>query len=398
MIHQSHLNTAVTVLNAYNGDIPFSHHIKKYFSHNKKHGSKDRRQISTLCYNYFRLGHTLPQGTIEEKILAGCFLCGVQPSPLLEYFKPEWNKKIALTPQEKCGIIGIEPEDLFSIALGLSHAPGLSPEQGREFCLSFLIQPRLYLRLRPGMEELTKQKLSAAAIGFDEMSANCIALTNATNVDGIIALDKEAVVQDFNSQRTGEIFEKIILGNSPGSNVLSAWDCCAASGGKSILLYDVLMGRVNLTVSDVRSSILHNLDQRFRRAGIKKYQCFTADLAGDDYLMHNSPGYDVIICDAPCSGSGTWARTPEQHYFFDAAQIAVYAALQQKIASNALRHLKPGGIFFYITCSVFRQENEGTTDFIQKQGFQLLHQELLAGWDKKADTMYIAVFSAPGKR
>jgi 16S rRNA (cytosine967-C5)-methyltransferase len=399
MIHQSHLNTAVTVLSAYNGDIPFSHYIKKYFSHNKKHGSKDRRQISNLCYNYFRLGHALRQATIEEKILAGCFLCGVQPSALLEYFKPEWNDKIALPLQEKCTIIGIEPEDLSSIAPGLSFAPGLSPEQLRKFCLSFLIQPDFFLRLRPGMEEVVKQKLSAAAIGFDEINGNCLALTNTTNVDEVIVLDKEAVVQDYNSQRTGEVFEKFIYRNSQGSNVYSAWDCCAASGGKSILLYDVLKGRVNLSVSDLRSSILHNLDLRFKRAGIKKYISFTADLAADGAVQHTgSGGYDIIICDAPCSGSGTWARTPEQHCFFEEKQLAVYTALQQKIAGAAINFLKPGGLFFYITCSVFSQENEDQAAFIQAKGLTLLHTELLHGWDKKADSMFIAVFSAPGKR
>jgi 16S rRNA (cytosine967-C5)-methyltransferase len=396
MIHQSHLNTAVAILSAYNGDIPFSHYIKKYFSHHKKHGSKDRRQISTLCYNFFRLGHALPQATIAERTLAGCFLCGLQPSALLEYFKPEWNTQIHIPPEEKCAIIGIEPADLFSF---LSLAPGLSPVQEREFCLSLLIQPRLYLRLRPGMEELVKQKLSIAAIEFDEITSNCIALTNATNVDGIAALDKEAVVQDLNSQRTRDFFEKFIPLFKPNDHVFSAWDCCAASGGKSILLYDILKGRVNLSVSDLRSSILHNLDLRFRSAGIKKYLSFTADLAADGHIQHTgSDGYDIIICDAPCSGSGTWARTPEQHCFFDKTQITVYAALQQKIAAAAIKHLKPGGLFFYITCSVFGQENEDTADFIQQQGVQLLQQQLLTGWDKKADSMFIAVFSASGKR
>ncbi len=393
MIHQSHLNTAVTLLSAYNGDMPFSHYVKKYFSSNKKHGSKDRKQISTLCYNFFRLGHTLAAVPVEEKIVAACFLCQQLPSGFLEYFNAGWNEKTGLPLSEKCIILGIEPTGFFSFIEYFSPVLGLSPEQGRQFCLSFLIQPQLYLRLRPGMEELVKHKLTAAAIGFDEISSNCIALTNTTNIDTVIALDKEAVVQDFNSQRTGEFFEKFI----PVSklNALLAWDCCAASGGKSILLYDTLKGRVNLSVSDLRSTILHNLDLRFRRAGIKKYICFTADLASDGHVQHTgSDGYDIIICDAPCSGSGTWARTPEQHCFFDEAQISVYAALQQKIASTAIKHLKPGGLFFYITCSVFKQENEDQEIFLQGLGLRLLQAELLAGWSKKADSMFIAVFEA----
>jgi 16S rRNA (cytosine967-C5)-methyltransferase len=409
MIHQSHLHTAVTLLGAYNGNMPFSHYIKKYFGSNKKHGSKDRKQISALCYNYFRLGHALPQATIEERVLAGCFLCGLQFSALLEYFRPEWNAKIQLSQTEKCSIIGIESTDLFSFPSFVPDsfapgylAPGFSPEtdnNNKSFCLSFLTQPSLYLRLRPGMEERTQQKLAAAGIAFDKISDSCLALDNATGIDNIIELDKEAVVQDLNSQRTGEFFEKFITAYRVPGTPYTAWDCCAASGGKSILLYDVLGGKLGLSVSDVRSSMLHNLDLRFAKAGIKKYTSFTADLAADGPGRHaHAAGYDVIICDAPCTGSGTWARTPEQHCFFKPEEINIYAARQQKIAAAAIKHLLPGGLFFYITCSVFRQENEDAVDFIQQQGLQLLHQELLAGWNKKADSLFIAVFSAPAKR
>jgi 16S rRNA (cytosine967-C5)-methyltransferase len=392
MIHQSHLNTAVALLGAYNGDIPFSHYIKKHFSHHKKYGSKDRRQISTLCYNYFRLGHTLPASTVEEKILAGCFLCQQQASGFLEFFKPGWNAQVQLTLEEKCAIVGIEPENLFSFP-ALTSA--LAQEQNKEFCLSFLAQPQLYLRLRPGMEDSVKQKLSAAGKNFLELSSNCLALDNTTSVDEVIEPDREAVVQDLNSQLTGEFFEKYITTNNFGAGVPSVWDCCAASGGKSILLYDLFKGRVQLTVSDLRSSILHNLDLRFKSAGIKKYTSFTADLAaGGQDKYTGADKYDIIICDAPCSGSGTWARTPEQHCFFKETQLSIYAALQQKIAATAAAHLRSGGLFFYITCSVFKKENEDQVALLQKRGLELLETALLAGWNKRADSMFIAAFKA----
>jgi 16S rRNA (cytosine967-C5)-methyltransferase len=390
MIHQSHLNTAVTLLDAYDGAMPFSHYIKKYFSSHKKHGSKDRKQISTLCYNSFRLGHALPHAGTAERILAGSFLCSQQPSALLEFFKPEWNAQVHLSHLEKLAVLGISAAALFSFA------GQLSPAVDREaFALSLLQQPLLYLRLRPGMEELVQQKLAAAGIAFDKINNNCLALANSSSIDSVIELDKEAVVQDLNSQQTGVFFEKFIAANRLPGTAYTAWDCCAASGGKSILLYDVLNGRLGLSVSDIRSSILHNLDLRFAKAGIKNYTSFTADLANDGPVRHaHTSGYHVIICDAPCSGSGTWARTPEQHCFFEADGTGMYATMQRKIAAAAIKHLLPGGLFFYITCSVFRQENEDAAAFIQQQGLQLLHQQLLAGWHQKADSMYIAVFSA----
>jgi 16S rRNA (cytosine967-C5)-methyltransferase len=111
-----------------------------------------------------------------------------------------------------------------------------------------------------------------------------------------------------------------------------------------------------------------------------------------EYSINNIQ-YSVIICDAPCTGSGTWSRTPEQLYFFKQKTIDVYAGLQQQIVSNIIPHLQAGGIFIYITCSVFKKENEGMVNFIkEKFHLQLVQMELLKGYDKKADSMFTAVF------
>ena len=69
--HQSHINTAVKVIESYKGDKPFTFFIKSFFSENKKYGSKDRRAISSLCYNYFRLGSAAVGYSIENKISLG---------------------------------------------------------------------------------------------------------------------------------------------------------------------------------------------------------------------------------------------------------------------------------------------------------------------------------------
>ena len=78
----------------------------------------------------------------------------------------------------------------------------------------------------------------------------------------------------------------------------------------------------------------------------------------------------MIIADVPCTGSGTWGRTPEQLYYFEDRKIEEYASLQKQIVTNVISHLAPGGYFLYITCSVFKKENEEAIDFI-KDKFQL---------------------------
>lgn len=380
----SYLMTAVQIIRRYKGEEPFSSFLKKYFSQNRKHGSKDRKQISHLGYGYFRLGKSLPEIEIEERLLTGLFLCSDKTNEILEEFKPEWNKEIESPTEKKLLIIrySLFIENVFpwknELSKNIDHL---------KFCESFFVQPDLFLRLRPGCETSVKEKLLSSGIIFTEINSSCLALPNNSKIEKIIELDKEAVVQDYSSQRTGDIFREALDRLPPA---FDTWDCCAASGGKSLLLYDINPG-IELTVSDIRESILINLKKRFSKAGIKKYKCFVADLTIDSLLQ--APDYDLIICDVPCSGSGTWGRTPEQLYFFDEKKTGQYSSLQKKIVSNAIPHLRRHGFFIYITCSVFKKENDEVVNYImQKFDLKLMEKRLLTGYDKKADTLFAALF------
>jgi 16S rRNA (cytosine967-C5)-methyltransferase len=106
--------------------------------------------------------------------------------------------------------------------------------------------------------------------------------------------------------------------------------------------------------------------------------------------------FDHIIADVPCSGSGTWARTPEQLYYFDAASLHSFSQRQKEIAHNALRYLRAnGGTFTYITCSVFAEENERVVaDILEKNSsIKLVQQKLINGVASGADSMFVAVFT-----
>ncbi|MBK9485406.1 MAG: Fmu (Sun) domain-containing protein [Chitinophagaceae bacterium] len=390
MRYHSYLNSAKTIIDSYRGDVPFAAFLKKYFNAHKKYGGKDRKQIAALCYNFYRLGKALPQLPVEEKIIVAVFLCEEKSSDFLQFHKPEWNEIITKPLDEKIAIAGFTAEDVFPWAEELSS--GIDAELFRH---SFFKQPDLFLRIRPGNKETVVKKLQDAGIGFVMINDNCIALPNSTKIDNLLETDKEVVVQDFNSQQVLDFFKdeaRHIV------DPVSVWDCCAASGGKSILAYDTFYGKIDLTVSDIRESILSNLKNRFETAGIKNYKSFIADLTETDSPQGPAdqlptPDAQLIICDAPCTGSGTWSRTPEQLYYLKRKTIDVYVAMQQQIVSNVIPHLQTGGLFIYITCSVFKNENEDMVSFITKKfHLQLLQMELLKGYDKKADSMFVAVF------
>lgn len=385
-IHNSHLNSAVLIIKSYNGTEPFHLFIKKYFASSKKFGSRDRKQISSLCYNYFRLGHSVNHLPPEKKILTGTFLCQNKKSAFIESIMPEWNKLIEQPFKKKLSAI----DSQFSLLDIFPYNEELSDGIDREnFNKSFLIQPDLFLRIRPGNNKRVTGKLSGAGISYKIIDENCIALPNSSKVDTIIELDKEAVVQDYNSQRVGEFILPVIPGRSD-----RVWDCCAASGGKSIMAWDI-NPEIELTVSDKRESIVQNLHKRFAKAGIKRYNSFIADLTTGNWQQPTAK-YDLIIFDAPCTGSGTWARTPEQLLYLKKNDIEKYATLQKKIIEKVIPCLKQGGHLLYITCSVFKKENEEVVNFAQEKfKLNLEKMELFKGYDIKADTLFAALFTAP---
>ena len=383
----SYINTAEKIIIAYKGEVPFSVYIKYFFAKEKKYGSSDRREITTICYQYYRAGLALKKYQVTHKMITSVFLCNNNSSKLLERLKPGWNELISMAIAKKMTLVNNDftITDLFPYTAELSA--GIDIEK---FCTSFLHQPQFFLRIRRPVNTIViTSKLKAKAIEYILHNNTCLQLPTGCNIDTVLAVDKEVVVQDYSSQQVLNFLTDYCTDIAVKPAV---WDCCAASGGKSILLYDLLKGKCNITVSDIRPAILCNLHLRFKKANIKNYQYFIADIANPTEPLPATM-YDIIICDAPCTGSGTWSRTPEQLYFFDVATIATYCQLQKNIIDNAVPHLVKGGIFVYITCSVFAKENEAIATFIkQKYKLELLQQSNLFGYDNNADSMFVAVF------
>lgn len=379
----SYLQSVQQIVSLYKGDVPFAAWLKFFFKEHKKFGSKDRKYIAHLCYCYFRLGRAFAEISMVEKIGIGLFLCSGGANSLLQAVHPEWNERAHLSVSEKLQMLNSqgEEEKIFAFNHLLSKEIETVP-----FNLSFLVQPPVYLRLRPGKAQKVKETFLSAGVPFKIVEEACIAVGSNTKVEEYLQLDADAVVQDWSSQRVLEVLPLITL-----KGKLNIWDCCAASGGKSILAWDHFQN-VSLTVSDIRQSILYNLRARFSRAGIHPYHAFVADVSKASPF---SQKFDLVICDAPCSGSGTWGRTPEQLLFFEESKVDHYASLQKRIVTNAAQNVKKGGYLLYITCSVFERENEYLVRFVlENLPFTLHKSAYLKGYDKKSDTLFAAAFTA----
>ncbi len=323
-----------------------------------------------------------------DKITAALYLMYNVPGGYEAIYSTDWLGGWVKNKREKIKFLqkhftDFLPEKIFPLS------ERLSPEIEKDnFILSHLHVPHLYIRIRPLKREVVVGKLKATRIPF-VIHNNCITLRNGTPVQNYIELNEEVVIQDMSSQKVGNYLSALAFKQN---EVINVWDCCAGSGGKSILALDCLKQKVNLTATDVRTSIIQNLHKRFKEAGIRKYHAYVADATKP--IVHNKK-FDLVICDVPCSGSGTWGRSPEHLQFYSSEKTEHYVQLQKRITTNAVKHVIDGGYFLYITCSVFKAENENMVEFIlSHSNLKLEKWEYFKGYETKADTLFVALFIA----
>ena len=154
-------------------------------------------------------------------------------------------------------------------------------------------------------------------------------------------------IQDLGSQL---ILASLDLpARSPGPRWL---DACAGAGGKTLQLARLLGPSARVVATDIRPAALTELRSRAIRAGLGARIRTLPRPSSDE-------GYDGVLVDAPCSGSGTWRRSPHLMGCTTPADLDDAAALQTRILNEAAAHVRPGGLLVYATCSVFHRENEG---------------------------------------
>ncbi|RST85304.1 RsmB/NOP family class I SAM-dependent RNA methyltransferase [Aquibium carbonis] len=152
-------------------------------------------------------------------------------------------------------------------------------------------------------------------------------------------------VQDEGSQIAARL-----AGAEPGMQVL---DYCAGAGGKTLALSADMDNRGQLFAHDAEKQRLAPIFDRLRRSETRNVQV----VARPDELAPLEGRMDLVLVDAPCTGSGTWRRRPDAKWRLTERQLEVRMAEQEAILSAAARYVRPGGRLVYVTCSLFEQEN-----------------------------------------
>jgi 16S rRNA (cytosine967-C5)-methyltransferase len=227
----------------------------------------------------------------------------------------------------------------------------------RKICAAGQQEPPATLRL---VESEAEAELLAAGIEL----APGVLLTKARNVIAGDAASTGAVregraqFQDEGSQLVAELLgagERIA-----GARIL---DCCAAPGGKTAILLEK-NPKSKIFACDASAVRLKAMQQRLDRPQLRdRIEYLVADASQLPEIGH----FDRILCDVPCSGTGTLSRNPEIRHRIGQEELARHAQRQRGILSSALEKLAPGGRLLYATCSLEPEENEDVVQAVLEE-------------------------------
>ncbi|NCX95881.1 MAG: methyltransferase domain-containing protein [Chitinophagia bacterium] len=357
-----------TILGEYEGKQPLWSYLSAYYKRHPILGSRDRRLLSDMVYSYYRCARCLTEeSSIENKIYTCLTICHKQQT-LARLFT---GNSLPLLPHHLPALL--LPYTRFSA--------GITPNEWLYMLTQG--QPKLFFHTGKHKPDVVKA-LTEQGIAYSEEENNMLSVATGTALEKVLQ-PHQYWVQDLSSAQTGNYMQP-----QPGE---AWWDCCAGGGGKTLLLLSSQIP-VKLLATDVRQSALLQMQQRCRLYGFTPPETLVANVSNAQALSQalHKRRFDHIICDAPCSGSGTWGRTPEQACFFSPEALAHYTTLQLQIAANAAHYLHPDGTLLYITCSVFEQENEAivTQLLANHPTLSLQTQTLINGTAHHADTLFVA--------
>ena len=162
----------------------------------------------------------------------------------------------------------------------------------------------------------------------------------------------------FEVQDEGSQIVSLLVDAKPGQKVV---DFCAGAGGKTLAIAAMMENKGRIIACDTSEVRLGRAADRLKRAGAFTVERRVLSSARDKWVKRRAGkfdgGFDRVLVDAPCTGTGTWRRNPDQKWRVTETDLAELTALQTDILSSAARLVAPGGRLIYATCSMLREEN-----------------------------------------
>ena len=318
--------------------------VTRYFKQRRYAGSKDRRAVRELVFRAIRRSAERPGSgraavvglTTDEPALSDLFAQPRGPEPLEE--------------NEAAAGASAVPEWLI---------PELSPLLARDEWPQLLERAPLDLRVnvaKASRDDLLGQFDGAVATRTSPLG---IRLSSDSRIDDHPAFQDGLIeVQDEGSQL-------IAIACEPADSDRII-DLCAGAGGKSLALA-ALAPHAAILATDSNRARLSKLAPRAERAGATIETRLLSPPNELSELTDWRAAADLVLVDAPCSGSGTWRRNPEGRWRLTPERLQRLTQVQERLLDTAAELVQPGGRFVYAVCSLLSREGSGQIErFLQR--------------------------------
>lgn len=349
--------------------------INNYLRERKYIGSGDRRFITETVWKIIRHRRRLEfeAGSKEARKILLVFLKDEDLDLIFgagEYAPP------ALSKEEKIWMRNLK-EEVYPLDVESECPEWLFAKIKDVALLKSLNEPASAdLRVNAGSREQVLQDLRREGLFFAPTPYSPIGIRSSerVNLNNCIAYKEGVVeVQDEASQLAA-----ILCDVKPEHKVI---DYCAGAGGKSLAIASLLNGKGKIEAHDIDWHRLEQIKPRLERLNIKNV-IPVRELSGKDY--------DRFIIDAPCSGTGTWRRSPDAKFRLTPEKLNELTKIQSQLLEFALENTKVGGRIVYITCSILPDEDENIVSAFAQRHKNVRYIDLKQLWQQKIDAPYPA--------
>ncbi len=352
--------------------IPADSIINAYVRERKYIGSKDRRFITETVWKIIRnrrklvfdAGSNEPRRVLLTYLQDEDFdlLCGGEYglAPLSKEEK-EWLKRrneegYPAAVEAEC------PDWLFDKVKDIHLLKALNEPASAD------------LRLNKGSRARVIEQLQGEGLYFVPTPYSPIGIRSAerVNLNNCVAYKEGVIeVQDEASQLAA-----ILADVRPEHKII---DYCCGAGGKSLTMAFLMNRQGKIQIHDINRSRLEAVKERAVRLDVKNLEII--EEVGDR-------DYDRFVVDAPCSGTGTWRRSPDAKYRLTPETLKELNKTQAELLEKAFNHIRRGGRVVYITCSILRDENEDIIEAFLSRHVDAAPVNLRHLWEDKLDGRY----------
>lgn len=360
-LHYPILNSIITALKKIINENFYSDKVLEYvFKSNKKLGKRDRQIIAETVYNivrYYYLYQYLAQSNVIEEIVKTYF-----------QYKDKQLNTLSIPDRIKLSF----NEDLWNEA-----AQQLGESKWIQEAAA--LNQTAPLVIRTNTLKISKQELKSKLLSLDIETYELSDVPEALVIANKKFLSQNEYFksgyyefQDASSQKVAHFIPKEILSQS--KRII---DACAGAGGKTLHLSALMKNKGQIIAMDVDEKKLNELYKRMKRANCSNIQIKPISSSKIIKRLENSA--DILLIDAPCSGTGVIKRNPDTKIKFSSQHLNELISLQKKILTEYNKMIKPDGYLLYVTCSILPKENEEQIQFFlsENKNFELIQQQTI---------------------